>query len=102
MPDPVLRPDQRCAAGERPKQRTPAGALHAVRTGVLHVIDADNFSVMVMVMMVMMVMVGLVIPSAGLFEGLLQIGVDLLHLVHRRTYQTGDGRESVIDKGLLP
>ncbi len=57
--------------------------------------------VMMMVMVVMMV-IGLFIPATGLFERLLEIPVDPLHLADCCADKTGDGCQAVIDQGFLP
>lgn len=58
-------------------------------------------------MMVMMVMVivgvaGSFIAATCLFERLLEIPVDLLHLADCCADKSGDGRKTVIDQSFLP
>jgi hypothetical protein len=61
-----------------------------------------NFSMMVMMVVVIVMVVGFFITATGLFERLLEIPVDLLHLADRCADKPGNWCQAVIDKGFLP
>ena len=57
---------------------------------------------MVMMVMMIVVVIGFFIPATGLFERLLEIPVDPLHLADCCADKTGDGCQAVIDQSFLP